>query len=338
MRLGFGLITCQRVPGDPRSDIDLYCEAIELAEAAERLGYDSVWVSEHHFVDDGYMSSLLPTCAAIAARTSRITIGTGLVLAPLHEPVRLAEDAATVDLIAAGRFVLGLGLGWRPEEFEGLGLEVSDRVPRTRDAITICRQAWGDGLVESRGGIAVTPKPAQPGGPPIWIGAIAEPSVRRAAKVADGWMATRVTPESFAGSVRWMDEELDKAGRSREEFAVSMHVPVFAWHGDDAWERVRDSFNFVEYKYAHMLDARSMMPPSPPAPPLTSEREQELLAEQPIVGEPAQVAERILAYREQAGVDFEFIARNYWPGIDPAVQRETMTIFAEEVAPLLRDA
>lgn len=338
MRLGFGLITCQRVPGDPRSDADLYQEAIELAEEAERLGYDSVWVSEHHFVDDGYMPSLLPTCAALAARTSRITIGTGLVLAPLYEPVRLAEDAATVDLIARGRFVLGLGLGWRPEEFEGLGLQVSDRVRRTRDVITICKQAWGEGLVESRGGVAVTPKPAQVGGPPIWIGAIAEPGVRRAARIADGWMATRVTPESFADSVRWMDEELEKAGRNREDFHVSMHVPVFAWHGDDAWERVRDSFNFVEYKYAHMLDGRSMTPPSPPAPPLTPEREQELLAEQPIIGPPEHVAERILAYREMGGVGFEFIARSYWPGIDPSVQRETMAIFAEEVAPLLSGA
>ena len=122
-------------------------------------------------------------------------------------------------------------------------------------------------------------------------------------------MATRVTPESFAESVRWMDEELERAGRSRDDFTVSMHVPVFAWNGDDAWDRVRNSFNYVEYKYAHMLHARSMLPPSPAPPALTPKREQELLKEQPIIGPPEQVADRILAYRERAGVDFEFIAR-----------------------------
>lgn len=93
------------------------------------LGLDSVGVSEHHFVDDSYMPSLLATCAAMAARTERIKLGTAL----LHEPVGLAEDA-TVDLISGGRLVLRLGLGWHDEEFEGLGVSPRDRVPRFGDA------------------------------------------------------------------------------------------------------------------------------------------------------------------------------------------------------------
>jgi alkanesulfonate monooxygenase SsuD/methylene tetrahydromethanopterin reductase-like flavin-dependent oxidoreductase (luciferase family) len=334
VRIGFGLITCQRFPGDPRTDIELYRDAIELAVEAERIGFDSVWVSEHHFVDDGYMPSLLPTCAAIAARTERVTVGTGVVLAPFQDPVRLAEDVATVDLIAGGRFVLGLGLGWRPEEFEGLQTPIGDRVRRTRDAIAICRQAWGDGLVEGRG-IAVTPKPAQPGGPPIWIGALVEIGVRRAARIADGWMATRVTPATYAEQVGWAHEELERTGRDRRQFALSMHLPTFAWDGDDAWERVRDYFNFVDWKYVDMLNARGALPPSAPAPALTATREAELRRDM-LVGRPEEVAEQILRFREASGADFEFIARLYWPGMDAGVQREAMAIFAERVAPLLR--
>lgn len=333
MQFGFGLITCQKYPGDARDFAQLYADALDLAAEAERLGFDSVWVSEHHFVDDGYMPSLLPVCAAIAARTRKITIGTGLVLAPLYEPIRLAEDAATVDLLSNGRFVLGLGLGWRPEEFEGLQVPLSERAARLRETVTVCHQAWGGGLVESRN-VAVTPKPSRPGGPPIWVGALAEPAVRRAARIADGWMATRITPESYAEQVRWAREELDRTGRNRSEFTFSMHVPTFAWEEEDAWERVRDSFNFVEWKYTDMLDARARTSPSAQPPMLTPEREQMLKA-QMLVGSPERVAEEISQFQAVAENDIHYIARLYWPGMDPAAQREAMACFAERVMPLL---
>ncbi len=170
IRLGFGLITCQRYPGDARSDEQLYEEAIDLAVEAERLGFDSVWVSEHHFVDDGYLSSLLPVCAAIVARTERITVGTGLLLAPLYEPIRLAEDAATVDLLSHGRFVLGIGLGWREEEFEVLRVPLSERAARLEGAVSACRQAWSGQPVRGGPGLSYpgpyfSPLPATDGGP-----------------------------------------------------------------------------------------------------------------------------------------------------------------------------
>ena len=122
-------------------------EAKDVSLYAEGLGFDSVWLTEHHFVDDGYMPSLLAVAAAVAARTERIEIGTGLLLAPLHDPVRLAEDAATVDLLSHGRLLLGLGMGWRVEEFEVLGIPMSERRTRLIDAVAILRQSWGDALV-----------------------------------------------------------------------------------------------------------------------------------------------------------------------------------------------
>mgnify|MGYP005849005045 CR=1 FL=1 len=339
MEFGFGLITCQRYPGDPRSDRDLYAEALALAEEAERLGFDSVWVSEHHFVDDGYLPSLLPMCAAIAARTERILIGTALVLAPLHEPLRLAEDAAVVDLIAGGRLILGLGIGWREEEFDALGVPLAQRGRRIRDAIAVLRQAWSDGLVTGTAarpypGVSVTPKPARPGGPPIWIGALAEPAIRRAGRIADGFMATEVTPASFAEQVAMAREARERAGLDPERFTVSLHLPTFAWEGEDAWERVRDHHRHVAWKYDDMETARGRTGPPPAPPPLVAEAEADL-RETIVVGTPARVAERIDAFRRAAGGDLHYIARLYWPGMDPAVQREAMRVFAEEVIPLL---
>jgi alkanesulfonate monooxygenase SsuD/methylene tetrahydromethanopterin reductase-like flavin-dependent oxidoreductase (luciferase family) len=334
MRIGFGLITCQRFPGDPRTDADLYREAVELAEEAERAGFDSVWVSEHHFVDDGYMASLLPVCGAIAARTSRVEIGTGVLLAPIHDPVRLAEDATAVDLLSNGRLLLGLGLGWREEEFEGFRVPVRERVSRLRKAIEVCREAWGDGLVSSRG-VAVTPKPARRGGPPIWIGAHGETAVRRSARIADGFMAVLVTPESFAQQVAWVREELERAGRDPAAFTFSLHAPTFAWEGDDAWERVARHFDFVDWKYVDMSDARARTAAGKPPPPLTSQREADLRSKM-LVGRPEQVAEQIARYEEAAGTEIHFVARLYWPGMEPAVQREAIRVFGDRVIGHLR--
>src|SRR5688500_4887449 len=177
MRLGFGYLTAQHHPDDARSDVAIYREAIEVAVELEAAGFDSVWTSEHHFVDDGYLPSQLPVLAAIAARTSRVRLGTGVLLAPMFDPLRLAEDAATVDLISDGRLILGLGIGWREEEFEGFDIPMRERGSRMEGHLVVLRQAWSDGLVTGDGrhfryaGINVTPKPARAGGPPIWLGA-----------------------------------------------------------------------------------------------------------------------------------------------------------------------
>jgi alkanesulfonate monooxygenase SsuD/methylene tetrahydromethanopterin reductase-like flavin-dependent oxidoreductase (luciferase family) len=331
MRLGFGLLTCQRFPGETRSDAQLYADALDLAVYAEELGFDSVWTSEHHFVDDGYAPSLLPLCAAIAARTTRIEIGTGLLLIPLHDPIRVAEDAATVDLISGGRLILGLGLGWRPEEFEGFGVSLQQRVQRLERAVAVLRGAWAGEPVAAAGTeVIVTPRPQREGGPPIWIGAWAERAVRRAGRIADGFLGDGDTPETFRERVGWALEE-----RGGRPFAVGLHAPTFVWDGPDAWDLIRPHVRYVSWKYDDMEHARRRTGPSASPPPPTP-AEEAALREEVLVGTPVEVAKRMRAYEDAAGTEVHFMADLYWPGIDPGIQRETMRIFAEEVAPLVR--
>src|SRR5436305_6890293 len=339
MKLGYGLITCQRPPGDERSDADLYEQAVELSVEAERLGFDSVWLTEHHFVDDGYMPSLMPVASAIAARTERILIGTGLVLAPLHDAVRLAEDAAAADLLSRGRLVLGLGMGWRAEEFAGLEIPMAERRGRLLDAVTILRQAWGDGVVtgtkrQPRAGVSVRPKPARPGGPPIWIGAIAERAVRRAGRIADGYMSGDCSPAVFAQQVEWVREELAARPAPPDSFDLSLYQPAFPWEDGDGWELLREHRHYLSWKYDDMEQAAGRTAPAPAPPPLTPEAEAGL-RQNVLVGTPEQVADGIRAYRDAAGDDLHFVAQLYWPGMPYGLQREVMRLFAERVMPLL---
>src|SRR5262245_59276084 len=151
VHIGIGLFTGQVPPGSKRTFAQEYREIVDLVRLAEALGFDSAWVSEHHGSGDGYMPSLLPTLAAFAAATERIRLGTGVLLTPLHDPLRLAEDAATVDLISGGRLILGLGLAWREEEFRMFGVPFEDRGRRTAETIEILRRAWTGARISSEG-------------------------------------------------------------------------------------------------------------------------------------------------------------------------------------------
>jgi alkanesulfonate monooxygenase SsuD/methylene tetrahydromethanopterin reductase-like flavin-dependent oxidoreductase (luciferase family) len=150
-----------------------YAEQLRQTQVAEELGYDTIWLTEHHFAEDGYSPSLLPIAGAIAGMTSRVRIGTFLLLLPLHNAVRVAEDAATVDIIANGRFDLGLGQGYSPAEFEGYGIPRNERASRLEEGVEVIRGMWTQDPFSYHGkhynlkNIRLVPKPAQTPHPPL---------------------------------------------------------------------------------------------------------------------------------------------------------------------------
>ncbi len=173
----------------------LYAETLEQIRAVDALGFDSVWVTEHHQIDDGYLPSVLPAAAAIAAVTRRVQIGTCVLLLPLHHPLRVAEDGAIVDVISNGRFIFGAGLGYKLDEFAAYGIDRRQRPSRMDESLEIISRAWTEDRFDfhgrrfSLGDVRLTPKPVQRPRPPIWLAARAEPALRRAARYGDGVIA-----------------------------------------------------------------------------------------------------------------------------------------------------
>ena len=169
---------------------ELYRRSIDQAVWAEQLGFGSAWLSEHHFADDDYASSPLIMAAVLAARTATMRIGTNIIVAGLHNPVRLAEDATALSLLSGDRFELGVGLGYRDLEFSGFGRSVKNRPSLLEDAIAIIRQAWCgsaegyEGKRLSMPALPVTPLPEIT--PRLLVGAQSPVGIDRAARMGDG--------------------------------------------------------------------------------------------------------------------------------------------------------
>lgn len=182
------LFSFRNPPTTGLSTPDLYERTLQQIERVEALGFDHVWITEHHFVEDGYMSSPLVISAAIAQRTKRVLIGQDVMLAPFANPVRLAEDLAVLDNLSRGRIMLGAGMGYVPSEFAGMGVPRKERRARMDDAMEILKRAWteeefdfaGESLKVEK--VRVRPRPFTPGGPPLWVAAMSEAGARRAAR------------------------------------------------------------------------------------------------------------------------------------------------------------
>jgi alkanesulfonate monooxygenase SsuD/methylene tetrahydromethanopterin reductase-like flavin-dependent oxidoreductase (luciferase family) len=334
MQLGTGLFTAQQRPDDDRSASDLYDEVLDLTREIEAAGLDSAWVSEHHFSEDGYLSATMPTLAAMAAETDDIELGPCIALGPLYEPIRLAEDAATVNLIADDRLTLGLSIGSNPREFDVFGVPRDERAERLGDLLPFLRGAWSDGPLEYDSefhdvpaDVSITPKPD--GEIPLMLGGAAKPAVRRAAREAEGWCA----PSALSiGAVKKRVEDI-RTVREKDDIDGDFQVYVLqhGWVGDsreEAWETMKDGYFYIQRRYAEIFSGESV-------DELDAERKEEL-KEQAIFGTPEQVTEEIETYKEALGDDIHFIFRTYHPGVGTDEMTECIHRLGDEVAPELR--
>src|SRR5919109_5561853 len=141
-----------------RSAQEIYARGLEIAQAAEALGFNNVWVAEHHFSTYGYLSRPAQVATHIAAKTTRIRVGTAVIVVPLHHPLVVAEEIATLDLLAGGRVDVGLGRGYQPYEFERLGLELGSSRARWDESVDIILKALSGGPFSYSGSLFQIPE------------------------------------------------------------------------------------------------------------------------------------------------------------------------------------
>lgn len=332
MDLGVGPFTCQRRPDDDRKTTELYDEMVELAILAEEVGLDSVWVSEHHFSEDGYLSGIVPSLGALSQATDEIEFGSCIALAPFYDSLRLAEDAATVQLLSDDRLTLGLGIGYRDEEFEAFGVPKSERAARTEDAIRLMEGAWSDGPIGYDAEFhpvspetTVMPKPAS--APRVVLGGSAKPAVRRAARMTDGWLASP-TLEPNGVETRRRDIE---AVRAEADLGAEFTVYPGSWgfvadSTDEAWEALAEPYRYLQQQYEHFGLYEQ------PTKPEADHRPDSGV----VFGDPTEVVEELEAYADSAGENAHFVFRVFPPGIDYDAARRCLELLGDEVAPQLR--
>lgn len=306
----------------------LYGSLLDQAVYAEQLGFESIWLSEHHFTDDGYLPSVSTMLGALAGRTSTARLGSAVMPAPLHHPLRLAEDTALADQMSTGRLELGLAPGHRPSEFRVLGVDRRQRGNRTDETIEILRLAWsGDrfsfhGRYFSFDDVIVQPPPHQDSGVPLWVGGSSVAAADRAARYGTNFM-----PDSGA-----TEEIYD---RFRSQFAkwsvpeIATNRVLFAAERTElAWEQCGDyllyQFNGYRRWSAEASDADShggeLRDPS------------QLSREHYFVGTPDAIVAAIEESRKRLGYDcLIFWARP--PGMPIEMSTRSLELISKHVLP-----
>ena len=284
---------------------EYYAECLDEVVAAERLGFDTVWLSEHHRTPDGMPPSPLVLAAAIAARTTTIRIGTSILVLPLHHPLRVAEDAAAVDLLSGGRLVLGVGQGYREREFAAFGVDRRRRGALLEEKLAIVRQGLAG---------AVTPGPQRT--VPVYVGGVTEAGLRRAARLGDGVIVYCGTPADLLARRELLD------GIAPDTPLVATTIMHVAEDADEAWAQAAPGIAYLEGQLA--ASGEPLRSPDTPV----HDREAYL------VGTPETVAARLGQLRDH----LRFVHFAHWarlPGMSHAGALESLRLVAERVVPVV---
>lgn len=337
LHAGLGLFTGQVPPDSSQSVAQEYADILALAQVAEDVGFDSFWVSEHHNAEDAYLPSMTVMLGALAAVTKRMVLGTAVVLGPFQHPLRFAEDCAVVDQLSRGRLLIGLGSGWRAEEFRAFNIPIKERASRTAELAQVCRLAWDNDQFSFQGkhfqyeNVSVTPRPY--GSVPLMLGGSVEAAIRRAGRLGDGFIGTpQKRFDLFREQVAIFDAAAREAGKDPSTMPIGLHINAWVSPDGSLPETVRQAMwhQIGTYAMWHAVDDGD---PAAQMPPIDDQK----IRDRAFIGTPAEVvAEASPWVRAFGNRDLHIIFRLQYPGMHRAEAEAATRLFGSEVIPALK--
>jgi alkanesulfonate monooxygenase SsuD/methylene tetrahydromethanopterin reductase-like flavin-dependent oxidoreductase (luciferase family) len=322
MKLGLYMATQWREGADLGPEL---ANLIEQTRHAKASGLASLMVGQHFVSSPLQMFQAMPLLARLAAEAEGMMLGPGLLLLPLLNPVIVAEETATLDWLCGGNAIIGLGLGYRAEEFDSIGVPFKERVPRFVEAVEVIRKLWRDDVVEHRGrfhtlsGVRASIRPKRRGGPPIWMAGDVEVAVKRAAKLADAWMPSPMVTEENVGKLGALFRETRAAAKlpPAGEFPIIRECHVGSGAGN-ALDEVREPLSFKYEAYASWGGASGFVP----ADRIRADFDK-FAASRFVIGSESQVVDLIGRYGERTGTD-HMLLRVQWPGLGQKTVLQTL--------------
>jgi alkanesulfonate monooxygenase SsuD/methylene tetrahydromethanopterin reductase-like flavin-dependent oxidoreductase (luciferase family) len=246
--LRFGYLLDFRNPAAwPRRWEEIYAESLDFIGWCETIGFEIVWLPEHHCTEDGFLTSPLMIGAAVAARTKKLRISTGVALAPLYHPLRLAEDVAVLDVLSAGRAELAIGVGYLRWETDAFGIDFKSRGRRTDELLDIVTRLWSGDTVTFTGEFfnlekaRISPLPVQKPHVPILVGGLSRPGIRRAARQGSGFIGAIDNYPAYL-------QELNAAGKAGAAARFDLVSDMWLLVADDPEEAFEELAPFYHYQ------------------------------------------------------------------------------------------
>jgi alkanesulfonate monooxygenase SsuD/methylene tetrahydromethanopterin reductase-like flavin-dependent oxidoreductase (luciferase family) len=334
VKLGF-FVTNQYLPGEsmPRKIQD----SIEQVQAAREAGFDLICTGQHYLAAPYQMSTSFPLLARLAAEAGAMEVAATIILVPLHNPVELAESVATMDAICQGRFIFGVGLGYREEEYAAFGVERGQRVGRLREALEVMKLLWTAEEVEFQGKYYRVPRttpvtrPVQQPHPPIWVAANNDAAIRRAARWGYPWLINpHATIPMVARQWSTYKEALDSAGQPIPKVLPMMRELYIAEDRETAYVE-SEPYLVPKYQaYASWGQDKAL-----PGDESFSIPYQELARDRFLLGSPEEVTQEIRRYEEELDANY-LIFRMNWPGMAHQQVLRQIELMGSEVIPRIK--